>query len=409
LPNSTKMELATLRRIAGLVDKGAVVYGPRPLEMLSMSDIKKSEAEFKDLVNQVWGDSSENRYGKGTMISGKPMGEVLSRLKILPDLTTDRGDPKEVMYIHRKIEDSDVYFVFNQQNKRLHREILFRVSGKSPELWDPARGTISEPAIYSQEPTQTRIPVSLKPYESKIFVFKKQTADPFIHKVSLAGRQVFPKPQAGSEADAIPRVTCRDGKFECTGDHAGDYSFETSAGRLIPMKLAAPKSIDLLDVKTTIEFASIADEVIPSIEVTGLRSLTDFDDPAIKYFAGKARYSMEFSVPKDFTSTSKSITLNLGDLSATAEVRLNGTALGFAWIPNSELEVSHLLKKENKLEVTVANVCRNRFIGDLRQGGEIKSLWTTSPIETILNKDMPLKPSGLIGPVKLSAYQTYSE
>ncbi len=409
LPNSTKMELATLRRIAKLVDEGAVVYGPKPFEMLSIPDINKSEAEFKDLVKQVWGDSGENRYGKGMVISGKPMGDLINSLKLVPDLTTDRNDPKELMYIHRKIEDLDVYFVFNQQNKQLNREILFRVCGKSPEIWDPASGTVSAPAIYSQEQTQTRIPVSLKPYEAKIFVFKKQAAEPFIHKVSLAGRQVFPQPQAGSEADAIPRVTCRDGKFEFTGDHAGDYSFEVRGGRVIPMNLAAPKVIDLQGVKTTIEFASIAKEAIPLIEVNGLKSLTDFDDPAIKYFAGKARYSMEFSFPKDLTSSSKSITLNLGDLSATAEVRLNGKPVGFAWIPNSEFEVSHLLQKANKLEVTVANVCRNRFIGDLRQSGEIKSLWTTSPIETILNKDMPLKPSGLIGPVKISAYQTYSE
>jgi hypothetical protein len=408
LPNSTKMELATLRRIAKLVEEGAVVYGPKPLEMLSMSDLKKSEAEFKGLVNQVWGDLDENRYGKGRMISGKSMGEALNRLKILPDLTTNRGDSKEVMYIHRKIEDMDVYFVFNQQNKQLHREILFRVSGK-PEIWDPSSGIVAVPAIYSLEKTQTRIPVSLKPYESKIFVFKKQTTDPFIHKVSLAGRQVFPQPQVGSEGDAIPRVTYRDGKFEFAGDHAGDYSFETSDGRLIPINLAAPKLIDLQSVKTTIEFTSIAKEVISPIKVSGLKSLTDFDDPAIKYFAGKAKYSMEFSVPEESTSNSKFIALDLGDLSATAEVRLNGTPLGFAWIPNSEFEVNHLLQKANKLEVTVANVCRNRFIGDLRQGGEIKSLWTTSPIETILNKDMPLKPSGWIGPVKISAYHHYSE
>jgi hypothetical protein len=62
------------------------------------------------------------------------------------------------------------------------------------------------------------------------------------------------------------------------------------------------------------------------------------------------------------------------------------------------------LKTNNILEVTVANVCRNRFIGDYIQFGNIQTMWTTSPIEKFLNKDTSLKPSGLIGPIKLIQY-----
>ncbi len=94
----------------------------------------------------------------------------------------------------------------------------------------------------------------------------------------------------------------------------------------------------------------------------------------------------------------------MGNLSATSEVILNGKLLAYPWQPNTRLVVSGLLKAENKLEITVANVCRNRFIGDLIQFGKVQSLWTTSPIETILDKDMPLKPSGLMGPLKLIGY-----
>jgi len=78
--------------------------------------------------------------------------------------------------------------------------------------------------------------------------------------------------------------------------------------------------------------------------------------------------------------------------------------LAYPWESNTRLFVSGLLKTENKLEITVANVCRNRFIGDLIQYGDIKSLWTTSPINEILNRNMPLKPSGLMGPLKLIKY-----
>ncbi len=52
--------------------------------------------------------------------------------------------------------------------------------------------------------------------------------------------------------------------------------------------------------------------------------------------------------------------------------------------------------------VTVANVYRNRLIGDLVQYGEIKNLWTTSPIKEFLNKDMKLQSSGIAGPATIS-------
>jgi hypothetical protein len=61
------------------------------------------------------------------------------------------------------------------------------------------------------------------------------------------------------------------------------------------------------------------------------------------------------------------------------------------------------LKSENVLEVSDANIYRNRFIGDFAQFGKIKNLWTSSPISDFLNKDLSLKPSGLNGPLMVIA------
>jgi len=63
--------------------------------------------------------------------------------------------------------------------------------------------------------------------------------------------------------------------------------------------------------------------------------------------------------------------------------------------------VSGLLKEENNLQVTVGNEYRNRIIGDFVEFGKLKNIWTTSPVQDYLDKDKPLKPSGLIGPIKL--------
>jgi hypothetical protein len=403
LHNSTKMEFSTLKRIAVLVKAGAVVYGPKPLEMLSVTDLKYEVASFRKLADEVWGKTSENSYGKGKMISGKPLAEVIKQLNVVPDLTTNTQDPKEIMYIHKKLEDKDIYFVFNQQNRAINRELLFRVTGKTPEIWNAENGAVTKPAIYSIEKNQTRIPVSFNPYESKLFVFKNEVPAQFIQQVSLAGKGIFPQQNLADTTYQIPQAALNQGQFSFTSELTGGYTFKINDIKVINTKLTQPKILDLGNAKIRIEFFPITKEVIQPVEVTSLKSLTEFDNPAIKYFAGKAKYTINF-IASDFVSGSDSILLDLGNLSATSEVILNGKLLAYPWQSNTRLVVSGMLKVENKLEITVANVCRNRFIGDLIQYGSNKSLWTTSPIETILNKDMPLKPSGLMGPLKLIRY-----
>jgi hypothetical protein len=404
LPNTTTMELATLKQIARLVNNGAVIYGPKPMEMLSVSEIKNNAPEFKKLADDLWGKTPENKYGKGKVISGKPIAEVLKKLGVLPDLTTSSNDPKEIMFIHKRMGDTDVYFIFNQQNKPMNRELVFRVAGKTPEIWNPENGAISKPAVFAIDQNQTRIPLSFKAYESKMIVFRNEKPLQFIQDVSLSGKQIFPQLQFDANSSEIPQATFTKGKFNFLSNQSGEYSFTTNENQIVKKNLFQEKSIEIENYKGKIEFFPISDEVIAPIEIAKLKSLTEFNEPAIKYFAGKAKYTISFASPNSFLSASDSIVLNLGELDATAEVRLNGKLLAYVWMPSTELDVSGLLKTENTLEITVANVCRNRFIGDLIQYGKVKSLFTTSPITEILNKDMPLKPSGLMGPLKLMKY-----
>ena len=404
LPKSTTMEFATLQRIAELVHDGAVVYGPKPTEMMTVTDIKTNTLAFNKLTEALWGHPGENQYGKGKVITGKPIGEALKQLSIIPDLSTNSNAPKEIMYIHKRLGDTEVYYVFNQQNKTLNREITFRITDKTPEIWNPENGSISKPAIYSMEKNQIRIPVTFKPLESKIFVFKKGVPTHFIQNVSLAGKVIFPQQQLSDTTFEIPQAVFKQGQYAFTTALTGEYSYTTNDHQIVKAHLAEPKTLEIKDFKALLEFFPISNEVIQSLEITKLKSLTEFENPAIKYFAGKVKYTINFNAPDKFVSASDSIILNLGKMDATAEVLLNGKLLAYAWMSNTSLAISGLLKSENKLEITVATVCRNRFIGDLIQFGSIKSLWTTSPITTILNKDMPLKPSGLMGPLKLIGY-----
>jgi len=408
LHNTTKMEFSTLKRVAQLVNAGAVVYGPKPLEMLSLTDVKNNVAAFHQLVNEVWGNGSENAYGKGRVISGKSLEQVLNEMQVIPDLTTSTKDSKEIMYIHKKLNDMDIYFVFNQQNRELNREVLFRVKGKTPEIWNTENGTVTKPAIYSMGKDQTILPVSFKAYESKIVIFKNEIPDNYIQQVSLAGKEIFPQQQIADTSFGVPTAYFNHDKFTFTAELPGEYTFTTNSNKVLKAKLNEPQILHLGVKNIKIDFFPITDEVIQSVEVEELKSLTEFKDPAIKYFAGKVKYTVDFKKPES-VSGGDSILLDLGNMSATAEVILNGKILAYPWQSNTRLVVSGLIEAENKLEITVANVSRNRFIGDLIQYGTVKGIWTTSPIESILNKDMPLKPSGLMGPLKLVRYPKQGE
>jgi hypothetical protein len=68
------------------------------------------------------------------------------------------------------------------------------------------------------------------------------------------------------------------------------------------------------------------------------------------------------------------------------------------WHPPYKLDVTGAVKPgENTLEVKVTNLWVNRLIGD-QQPGAKKYTFTVMPT---YKADAPLRPSGLLGPVRL--------
>jgi hypothetical protein len=72
--------------------------------------------------------------------------------------------------------------------------------------------------------------------------------------------------------------------------------------------------------------------------------------------------------------------------------------MGTAWHAPYRLDIGSALQRgENRIEIRVANLWVNRLIGD-RQPGAKPVAYTVSPM---YRADAPLRPSGLIGPVRL--------
>lgn len=331
-PSTERMSLPVLRKIAKLVGAGAAVVGPRPTMSPSLAD---DTAEFDRLVGELW--------GSGKVSNGEALDAAMSRLQILPDCTFSGDDP-ELRYVHRKLEQGDVYFITNGAERTQAIEASFRVSGLSPEIWRADSGEV-RPASYRSDGGRTIVPLKLEP-NAALFVVFRQPA--------------------------------------------------TSASRIIP----EPVTRQLAEVRGPWSVSFQADRGAPAqARFDTLSSWTTSSEPGIRYFSGTATYSTSFNAPRTGFGRNARIQLDLGDVKNIAEVSVNGKVVGVAWKAPFIVDVTDAIKSgSNRLEIKVANLWPNRMIGDKQPGAQQIAHATFDPFKA----DSPLLPSGLLGPVVLS-------
>lgn len=405
LPPVESISFETLQRVGELVKEGVILYAPKPKRMLSVRDIENNKKAFGELVDLIWGQIdgksvTSNNYGDGKVYWGIPIAEVLKAVKILPDLITRQEDGQNLLFIHKKIDGSDVYFVMNQQNKEISREISFRITGKTPEIWDPEYGSIIKTAVYTMDENYTTLPVNLKPYQSLLFVFKNQRPADFIVSIKQGGRQIFPSDDT-LNLDALPCIVRENNSFKALSNIEGEFELVSDRQKKYTLNSTKGFEFVLEDYSGKITFEPGYPATIQPVQLTHLDWLTDSRNPDVKYFAGTATYAISFKFPIDKLQQADSILLDIGEFETLAEIKLNGSNLGRVWKPGTYIPVKGMLKDENLLEVSVANIYRNRFIGDFIQFGKVRNLSTSSPITDFLNKDVPLRPSGLKGPIRI--------
>jgi hypothetical protein len=343
LDSSTQhMSLQVLQKIRELVNAGAIVVGPKPISTPSLKD---DENEFKSAVNELWGDGTGTRtIGKGKVYAGQTIKVVLDAMKLKPDFEyTKSPSSTELLFVHRKLADVDIYWVNNRHNRHENVETTFRISGKAPEIWDPVTGRI-EQASYTITQGRTTVPLNLKPDDAVFIVFREKT-------------------KASSRVVHIPDETLID-----TIRGTWEVSFQPDRG--------APSAITF----------------------NNLTMWNENSDPGIKYFSGTATYSKTIQAPAEWIKSGKELWLDLGDVRNLAEVVINGKSLGIIWKIPFRVNMTDALKEgENSLKVKVTNLWVNRLIGD-QQPKAKKYTYTT---QDFYKADSPLLPSGLLGPVKI--------
>jgi len=126
-----------------------------------------------------------------------------------------------------------------------------------------------------------------------------------------------------------------------------------------------------------------------------LKSYTESDEFGIKYFSGVASYCSYFTL----TATEGELFIDLGEVENLAEVWVNGEHCGLAWKAPYRVRITDAVQPgDNIVEVRVANVWPNRLIGDLQPDCPQKVTFTDA---RHFRPDDPLRPAGLLGPVKI--------
>lgn len=342
-PNSKYMSLPVLRKISEMVKAGAILVGNKPVNTPSLSD---NQDEFKTIADQLWETGKgEKTFGKGKVYTGKTISEVLALMKINPDFTyTKPHENTFMLFVHRKMEDTDIYWVNSRNNTVENSIATFRIDGRVPEIWHPETGEI-EDASYSIKNGCTEVPLKMEPNDAVFVVFRKK-----------ANEQTLTLAQPVETQLAVI-------------DGAWKVSFQPNRGA--PAQTVFNK----------------------------LSSWSESTDQGVKYFSGTGSYTKAIQAPANWFKEDSQIWLDLGEVKNLAEVVVNGKSLGIAWKTPFRINLTNSLKPdENILEVKVTNLWVNRLIGDQQPANTKKITYTT---QAFYNANSALLPSGLLGPVKI--------
>jgi hypothetical protein len=354
-----RISLPVLRKMRDMVREGAVLIGPRPQGSPSLAD---NQDEVKSITATLWPGGPAATVGKGRVFAADDAAAALEAIKLAPDFTYSkaRADSR-VMFIHRRLAESDAYFVSNRSDRAETIDATFRVTGRKAELWDPATGQIS-PASYRLEGGRTHVTLPLDRLGSTFVVFRGA---------------------AGSEITrAIPQpveqtVTELGGPWEVT--------FQADRG--------AP----------------------PTARFERLIDFRESADPGIKYFSGIATYTKQVQLPAQ--PQGSRLFIDLGQVCDLAEVWVNGKLTGTAWKPPYRVDIGSAVSAgANRIEIKAVNLWVNRLIGDVQPGITHKYTFTWvdgKPLPAGVagrggrgaampyRADSPLRASGLIGPVTI--------
>jgi hypothetical protein len=268
-----------------------------------------------------------------------------------PDFATGSA---AIGFIHRKLNDGEVYFVANTSNQAVQADARVRVEGLPGEWWDPFSGAASAAG-------GPHLTLNLEPYESRVLVFSKHaTAERA--SAAPANKEVI---DLSSGWRVTFSVLNRSIEMQTLRSWTEDNATQFYSGQAVYEKTAHINSVK-----------------------SGMHALLDFG-------AGTP-------VPASNRRGPGMRALLEGPVREAALVYVNGQLAGAVWHPPYRVDVSRCLRPgENQIRLIVANLAINELAGQTLPSYRLLNLRYG---ERFTPQDMqglqPL-PSGILGGVRL--------
>lgn len=408
LPDQTHMPLEVLIKLEKLVSGGATIIGPKPTDVPGLHDSESRTKRLREIAYRMWGlcDGDlvkENNYGKGKVVFGMTAEEFLAQQSIGPDFSCQAKKHKsDLDYIHRRTNDTDIYFVRNKSLSPVKANCIFRVDSRAPHLWDPFDGSMKSACVYSKVDGGTSVLLDLPPGASIFVVFDSKSSPSGIDSIVYTSKASDPNIPSG-------RVTAVD-KTSATVEfwQNGEYILTTGNGKKKQVKVDSLPEPQTLEGQWTVDFDPKWGAP-PQINLEKLISWTDHENDGVKYYSGAGFYSKTLNIPADRLAGGRKVYLDLGDVREIAEVYVNGKSAGVLWKPPFRTDITSLVKPgANKLKVEVMNLWINRLTGD--QMLEEKDRFTRTNMSFDGYWSRPeiwhVQPAGLLGPVRVLASES---
>lgn len=289
----------------------------------------------------------------GATVFRESIDTVLNKMNISQDVT---GNFEVFDFIHRKIENKEVYFIRNKTNNSINETIAFRVENGNPQIWDAVTAKKYSVSGTKHNGKQTEFKLQLPAYGSCFVVFD------------------------GEFSEELPVYTISPAQKTITLNKDWQLTF--------PKGWGAPEKVT----------------------VDQLKSWTVFIDEGIKYFSGTATYQKEFSIDKN-NLKNQTVTIDLGTVYDVAEVTVNKQSAGVLWTAPYQLDITKLVKSgNNTITVKITNMWINRLTGDMLLPPEKRFCKTNHPYVTENvtpqgDEVYKTQPSGLLGPVVIGFHK----
>ncbi|MEO6731126.1 MAG: glycosyl hydrolase [Ferruginibacter sp.] len=439
LPPNGSIDIELAKKIEQLISKGGVVIGNGFKGSAGLKGLSADD-EVKRISASLFGTSSADSsfekpvrsVGKGKVYTGYDMNEVMKLENIAKDVALPVDEPK-LMWIHRMDNEEHYYFISNQSGDRKEVRLSFRVARLLPEILNPETGSQFNAPVWEQSNDAITVQLNFEAYGSVFVVFRKAA----VAKHGFTSFQLNGKP-----VNLFNYSFIRGNKALLRLKEPGDYMLLPGANKTLK-KSGINKAVGkTLNTDWNVSFEEKRGAP-PNAHFDKLISYTQHDNKGIKHFSGKATYRRDFTLAAHELSNSRAIFLDLGVVKNVATIIINGKKVRTFWKPPFEMEITPYCKAgKNVLEVEVTNLWPNRLIGDEAETddlvwGKERNFRFVTPSRKVRNlqlvpdwvkqkterpsknritfvtvdffdKEDPLLPSGLLGPVAITVEDVWT-